>query len=90
MGVQPTVMFTDLTGSTSVFETLGNAKATRAVTQLTRWICDLFEARGGRVIKTLGDGVLAVFPSAEAAVDAAVEMQRSHQKKLVQQSAAER
>jgi adenylate cyclase len=90
MGVHTTVIFTDLTGSTSVFEVLGNAKATRAVTQLTRWICDLFEARGGRVIKTLGDGVLAVFPNAEAAVDAAVEMQRSHQKKLVQQVSAER
>ena len=90
MGIHTTVIFTDLTGSTSVFEALGNAKATRAVTQLTRWICDLFESRGGRVIKTLGDGVLAVFPDAQTAIDAAVEMQRSHQKKLVQQPSAER
>jgi adenylate cyclase len=90
MGVRTTVVFTDLTGSTSVFETLGNAKATKAVTQLTRWICDLFESRGGRVIKTLGDGVLAVFPDASTAIDAAVQMQRSHQKNLFQQPAAER
>lgn len=85
MGVHTTVVFTDLTGSTSVFETLGNAKATKAVTQLTRWICDLFESRGGRVVKTLGDGVLAVFPDGPAAIDAVVEMQRSHQKRLIQQ-----
>jgi adenylate cyclase len=69
---------------------LGNAKATKAVTQLTRWICDLFESRGGRVIKTLGDGVLAVFPDAPTAIDAAVQMQRSHQKNLFQQPASER
>jgi class 3 adenylate cyclase len=90
MGVRTTVVFTDLTGSTSAFESLGNAKATKAVTQLTRWICSLFESRGGRVIKTLGDGVLAVFPDAAVAVDAVVEMQRAHQKRLMQQSPSER
>ena len=89
MGVHTTVVFTDLTGSTSAFESLGNAKATKAVTQLTRWICDLFESRGGTVIKTLGDGVLAVFPDGPTAIDAVVEMQRSHQKHLMQQPAPE-
>jgi adenylate cyclase len=89
MGVNTTVVFTDLTGSTSVFESLGNAKATKTVTQLTRWICDLFESLGGRVIKTLGDGVLAVFPDAPTAINAVVEMQRSHQKRLMQQPAPE-
>jgi adenylate cyclase len=90
MGVRTTVVFTDLTGSTSAFESLGNDKATKAVTQLTRWICSLFESRGGRVIKTLGDGVLAVFPNGPVAIDAVVEMQRVHQKRLMQQSPAER
>jgi class 3 adenylate cyclase len=90
MGVQTTVVFTDLTGSTSAFESLGNAKATIAVTHLTRWICSLFESRGGRIIKTLGDGVLAVFPDGPTAIDAVVEMQRSHQKRLLQQAQAER
>lgn len=86
MGVQTTVVFTDLIGSTSVFELLGNAKATQAVTQLTRWISEVFASHGGRVVKTLGDGVLAVFPSASQAVDAVVEMQRAQQKRLAQQS----
>jgi adenylate cyclase len=89
MGVHTTVVFTDLTGSTSVFESLGNAKATKTVTQLTRWICELFASRGGRIIKTLGDGVLAVFPDGPTAINAVVEMQRSHQKRLMQQPAAE-
>ena len=89
MGVHTTVVFTDLTGSTSAFESLGNARATKAVTQLTRWICDLFASRGGSVIKTLGDGVLAIFPDGQTAIDAVVEMQRTHQKHLMQQPAPE-
>jgi len=83
MGANTTVVFTDLTGSTSVFETLGNFRATKAVTQLTRWICDSLQARGGRVVKTLGDGVLSVFPDVDTAVDAVVQLQRDHQASLL-------
>jgi len=90
MSLQTTVVFTDLIGSTAVFELLGNAKATQIVTQLTRWISEVFAAHGGRVVKTLGDGVLAVFPSATSAIDAVVEMQRLHQKRLSQQPPAVR
>jgi len=89
MGVHTTVVFTDLTGSTSVFESLGNTRATRAVTQLTHWICDVLWARGGQVIKTLGDGVLTVFTDATAAVHAVVDLQREHQTNLLQQPLAE-
>jgi hypothetical protein len=35
------------------------------------------------VVKTLGDGVLAVFPEARGAVGATVEMQRNHQKRIM-------
>jgi class 3 adenylate cyclase len=90
MGLRTTVVFTDLTGSTSVFESLGNVKATQKVTKLTRWICSRFVARGGKVIKTLGDGVLAVFPDGATAIDATVEMQRAHQKNLLQEPDSER
>jgi class 3 adenylate cyclase len=89
MGANTTVVFTDLTGSTSVFETLGNFRATKAVTQLTQWICNLLQARGGQVIKTLGDGVLTVFPDATMAVEAVVELQREHSANLLQQPRAE-
>lgn len=89
MGVHTTVVFTDLTGSTSVFESLGNIRATRAVTQLTHWICDVLQGQGGRVIKTLGDGVLTVFSDATVAVHAVVDLQRQHQMNLLQQPLAE-
>ena len=55
-----TVVFADLTGSTGVFESLGNAKATKAITRLTQWIGQVCEANHGRVVKYLGDGVLIV------------------------------
>lgn len=78
MSATTTVMFADLTGSTGVFEALGNEAATQAITALTRWIGELCGRHGGRVVKTLGDGVLALFPRASGAVAAAVQMQREH------------
>lgn len=77
-----TVVFADLTGSTGVFEALGNEKASRAVTQLTQWISLVCEHHGGRVVKTLGDGVLALFPRPHGAVDAAVQLQRAHRDRV--------
>ncbi len=77
-----TVVFADLTGSTGVFELLGNAKATKAITRLTQWIGQVCEANHGRVVKYLGDGVLVVFLQGTDAVQAATELQRSHQERI--------
>jgi adenylate cyclase len=78
MASTTTVMFADLTGSTAVFEKFGNAVATRVVTALTDWIGEACRAHGGRVVKTLGDGVLAVFPTGADAIEAVVQLQREH------------
>jgi adenylate cyclase len=90
MSVQTTVVFADLMGSTGVFETIGSSRGSRIVTQITQWISSICVANRGRVIKTLGDGVLAVFPHAPDAIDAVVEMQRDHQKRLAQSMAGTR
>lgn len=82
MGEHTTVVFADLFGSTSVFEALGNAKATLAVTQITTWIAAVVESHGGRVVKMLGDGVLALFADSGSAINAVVEIQRRHQKRM--------
>lgn len=84
MGVHSTVVFTDLFGSTGAFEALGNARATEAVTQVTSWIAKLIEAHGGRVVKKLGDGVLALFRDSTVAVNAVVELQRAHRSLMPQ------
>lgn len=80
MGVQTTVVFTDLHGSTAVFEALGNARAAETVTQITTWIALQCERYGGKVVKTLGDGVLAMFDDKRSAVNAVVGLQRGHSK----------
>ena len=77
-----TVVFADLTGSTGLFESLGNTKATRAITSLTQWIGKVSAAHGGRVVKYLGDGVLVVFADNAKALGAVIEIQRLHQQRI--------
>ena len=84
MGVQTTVVFTDLHGSTAVFEALGNALATETVTEITSRISQQCIENGGRVVKTLGDGILAMFPDCQSAVNAVVEIQRTHSNSMLQ------
>ncbi len=83
MPANSTVVFADLTGSTRVFEAMGNARATETVTRLIQWIGGVCEVHGGRVVKSLGDGVFAIFSNGAAAISAALEMQRNHQKRLL-------
>jgi class 3 adenylate cyclase len=71
-----TVVFADIAGSTALYEALGNEHAAAAVARLTEGIGQSIEARGGRVVKKLGDGVLGVFAEAEKAVDAMVGCMR--------------
>ena len=82
MSVLSTVVFADISGSASLYETLGNERATEAVTQVTQWIGDTVESYGGRVVKKLGDGVLGIFGDASSAVTAMTAMLRQHQARL--------
>ena len=77
-----TVVFADLTGSTGVFESLGNAKATQAITRLTQWIGEVCRAHQGHVVKYLGDGVLILFKESNNAIEAATELQQVHQNRI--------
>jgi len=69
-----TVLFADLRGSTALFESLGNAEATSVVTHCVNAVGGSVQARNGTVIKTLGDGLMAVFDDPRDALDAAVDM----------------
>ena len=81
---QYTVVFTDLYGSTRLFESLGNREATRLVTGITSWIAGVFQAHQGRVVKKLGDGVLCLFDDQPSALAAVLAVQRGHQAHLLQ------
>jgi adenylate cyclase len=75
--VERTVLFADLRGSTSMYETLGNADATAVVTQSVALLARIVANHGGRVVKTLGDGLMAMFTAPDAAVSASDEMHES-------------
>ena len=75
--VERTVLFADLRGSTSMYETLGNADATAVVTQSVALLARIVTNHHGRVVKTLGDGLMAMFTDAASAVGAADEMHES-------------
>lgn len=72
-----TVLFADLRGSTSMYETLGNADATAVVTQSVAILARVVATRGGQVVKTLGDGLMAVFEGPSSGVAAADDMHDS-------------
>jgi adenylate cyclase len=75
--LQRTVLFADLRGSTGLFETLGNAEAAAVVTQSVGLMGQIVVGCGGTVVKTLGDGLMAVFVDPQHGVDAADEMHQS-------------
>ena len=72
----PTVVFCDLVGSTGLFEKLGDSTASHLITQLNSALGRAITQFEGRVVKTLGDGIFAVFPKEEQAVNACCEIQR--------------
>jgi adenylate cyclase len=72
---QATVLFADVSGSTRLYETAGDTAALAAITQCLAAMRQATEAAGGRVVKTIGDEVMAIFPGPDAAVAAAAEMQ---------------
>ena len=68
------ILFADLRGSTGLFETLGNAEATSVVTHCVSALGPPVQAHGGHVVKTLGDGLMAVFDTPAQALSAALKM----------------
>lgn len=69
-----TVLFADLRGSTSLYEQLGNAEATSVVTHTVTALSRAVPAAGGDLIKTLGDGLMAVFDTPAQALQASDQM----------------
>jgi class 3 adenylate cyclase len=70
------VLFADVSGSTRLYEKLGDTEALHAVDRCIKRMERAVEAFRGRVVKTIGDEVMAVFDSAEDAFQSASEMQQ--------------
>jgi class 3 adenylate cyclase/tetratricopeptide (TPR) repeat protein len=71
-----TVLFTDLVGSTELRATLGEEAADEFRRGHDRVLADAVNAHGGKVIKGLGDGIMAGFDGAADALAAAVAIQQ--------------
>ena len=72
-----TVVFTDLVGSTELSEVVGQDASQELWRTHLALLREALSAHGGEVVKKLGDGVMAVFPSPSGAVACAVAMQQS-------------
>src|ERR1017187_2222396 len=70
-----TVMFTDIQGSTAYFEKYGDAAGLVMVHHCNDILRRIVEDHRGRVIKTIGDGMMATFEEWASSVAAAVKMQ---------------
>ena len=69
------VLFADVSGSTRLYETVGDALALATIGDCLQLVGAACAGHGGRVVKTIGDEVMAVFPTADQAASAAAEMQ---------------
>lgn len=71
-----TIMFTDVEGSTSLNEAIGDDKFVPVLLAHHEEVRSAAEAHGGGVVKSSGDGFMLAFPSARRAVDCAIALQR--------------
>ena len=71
------LLFTDIAGSTALYETLGNAAAYKIVRSHFTVLFKAIETHGGCVVKTIGDAVMASFTSTDDAVRCAVSSLRT-------------
>lgn len=71
------VLFADICGSTSLYENLGDDRARKLIFQCINVMSDEIYAGKGTLVKTIGDEVMATFPTAEAAFHAACSIRNT-------------
>ena len=71
------VLFADIVESTALYRHLGDIEALKIVNACLATMKDVLPYYHGRLVKTLGDAVMCLFPDADSAVDAAMDTQRA-------------
>ena len=72
-----TILFTDMEGSTTLTQRLGDAKAQDVLRTHNTIVRDALKAHSGSEIKHTGDGIMASFASASRALECAIDIQRA-------------
>src|SRR5262249_2409764 len=70
-------LFTDLKGSTELYERVGDLAAYDLVRAHFRMLNEIVAAEKGAVVKTIGDAVMATFPTPDRAMAAALKMREA-------------
>lgn len=71
------VLFADICGSTALYEKLGDVVARQLTMRCIDTMASKIVDHQGTLIKTIGDEIMCIFPSAEAAFHAACAMQNA-------------
>ena len=74
-----TFLFTDLKGSTELYERVGDLVAYDIVRQHFKVLHDIVASEAGATVKTIGDAVMATFPTPDRALAAALRMREAMQ-----------
>jgi adenylate cyclase len=74
--IEVAILFADVVGSTRLYDLMGDLRARDMVATCIEVMRSATEQRQGTVIKTMGDEVMATFPTADAALNAAAQMQQ--------------
>ncbi|MCW5771632.1 MAG: adenylate/guanylate cyclase domain-containing protein [Rhodospirillaceae bacterium] len=72
-----TFLFTDLKGSTELYERVGDIAAYDLVRAHFQVLNEIVAAQAGAVVKTIGDAVMATFPTPDRGVSAALRMREA-------------
>ena len=75
-----TILFTDLRGSTALYDRVGDLAAFDLVRSHFGELIASVAAEGGAVVKTIGDAVMATFPTPERALRSAMRMREAMRK----------
>ena len=70
-----TIMFVDISGSTQIYEQLGDEVAKQTIDKCLAQISDIVVAHQGTVVKSIGDELMCRFDTAAEAVLAAISSQ---------------
>jgi class 3 adenylate cyclase len=72
-----TFLFTDLKGSTQLYERVGDLVAYDLVRSHFQVLHEIVASESGAVVKTIGDAVMATFPTPDHAISAALRMREA-------------
>lgn len=75
------ILFADVCDSTALYEAEGDDRARRLIADCIAGLIAIVDAQGGRTVKTMGDGIMCTFATADVALMAAIAMQEAQEGK---------